>query len=52
MRIILVFYVVPGVQLRLPAEFEAKHFSKDVIDEAARKLARSLNCEYSTWEYA
>ena len=51
-NIILVFDVCPGVQIRIPARHEAKHFGSRVIEEAGLKLAKSMGVRYSHYEDA
>ena len=52
LNVILVFRIVPGVQLRLPVQWDAKHHDEDALDAASETLARTLNIEFSHWEYA
>ena len=52
MSIILVFRAGPGLRLRIPAEFEAKHYSTDDIAQHAEHMAKCMGVVYSHWEDA
>ena len=47
--IILVFSMGSGLQLRLPATFEEKHYRSDVIEEVAEALAKKMGVFYLYW---
>lgn len=51
--IILVLDLAPGVELRLPARVEAKHYTlQEAADEALATLANKLKLRASHWEDA
>lgn len=49
---IIIITLVPGVMMRIPVQFESKHFSTDQLVKAGQLLAKNLGGQYLYWEPA